>query len=52
MKEENIIVFMYDDIAYNEDNPKPGAIINRPGGENVYPHVPKVCMIHSYLNVL
>ncbi|XP_057524189.1 vacuolar-processing enzyme-like [Amaranthus tricolor] len=41
MKEENIIVFMYDDIAYNEDNPKPGAIINRPGGENVYPHVPK-----------
>ncbi|KAH7574316.1 hypothetical protein JRO89_XS03G0281500 [Xanthoceras sorbifolium] len=27
LKEENIIVFMYDDIAFNEENPRPGVII-------------------------
>nr|QCW05334.1 peptide asparaginyl ligase 1 [Viola philippica] len=41
VKDENIIVFMYDDIAYNESNPFPGIIINKPGGENVYKGVPK-----------
>lgn len=41
LKDENIIVFMYDDIAYNEDNPKKGVIINSPNGENVYNGVPK-----------
>ncbi|KAJ8770846.1 hypothetical protein K2173_021761 [Erythroxylum novogranatense] len=41
LKEENIIVFMYDDIAYNPENPKKGIIINRPGGEDVYHGVPK-----------
>ena len=25
----------FDDIAYNEENPTPGVIINRPGGPNV-----------------
>ncbi|OWF50347.1 legumain-like [Mizuhopecten yessoensis] len=34
--EEQIIVMMYDDIAYNKENPNPGEIINQPGGENVY----------------
>ncbi|RRT79956.1 hypothetical protein B296_00010569 [Ensete ventricosum] len=38
---ENIIVFMYDDIAHNEENPIPGVIINDPQGEDVYAGVPK-----------
>ncbi|KAF2304375.1 hypothetical protein GH714_030576 [Hevea brasiliensis] len=41
LKEENIVVFMYDDIAYNEENPRPGIIINNPHGEDVYKGVPK-----------
>uniref|UniRef100_A0A1D1ZHI9 Vacuolar-processing enzyme n=1 Tax=Anthurium amnicola TaxID=1678845 RepID=A0A1D1ZHI9_9ARAE len=41
LKDENIIVLMYDDIAYNEENPRPGIIINHPQGENVYAGVPK-----------
>ncbi|KAF5743206.1 vacuolar processing enzyme a [Tripterygium wilfordii] len=41
LKEENIIVFMYDDIAYNEENPRPGVIINNPKGGDVYEGVPK-----------
>ncbi|CAO2816727.1 unnamed protein product [Amaranthus hypochondriacus] len=41
LKEENIIVFMYDDIAYNEENPRPGTIINNPYGADVYAGVPK-----------
>ncbi|THU72753.1 hypothetical protein C4D60_Mb04t15520 [Musa balbisiana] len=41
LKDENIIVFMYDDIAHNEENPIPGVIINDPQGENVYAGVPK-----------
>ncbi|ERN15384.1 vacuolar-processing enzyme [Amborella trichopoda] len=41
LKEKNIVVFMYDDIAYNEENPRPGVIINRPHGEDVYAGVPK-----------
>lgn len=42
LREENIIVFMYDDIASDESNPRPGVIINRPGGDDVYRGVPKV----------
>lgn len=42
LKDENIIVLMYDDIAYNEENPRPGVIINSPHGDNVYEGVPKV----------
>uniref|UniRef100_A0A175YME9 Legumain prodomain domain-containing protein n=1 Tax=Daucus carota subsp. sativus TaxID=79200 RepID=A0A175YME9_DAUCS len=42
LKEENIVVFMYDDIAYNEYNPRKGVIINSPHGEDVYAGVPKV----------
>ncbi|XP_010259032.1 PREDICTED: vacuolar-processing enzyme-like [Nelumbo nucifera] len=41
LKEENIVVFMYDDIAYSEFNPKPGVIINHPQGPDVYAGVPK-----------
>ncbi|XWS17660.1 hypothetical protein CRYUN_Cryun33cG0086700 [Craigia yunnanensis] len=41
LKEENIIVFMYDDIAFNEENPRSGIIINSPHGNDVYKGVPK-----------
>ncbi|KAM7254182.1 hypothetical protein ACFE04_031864 [Oxalis oulophora] len=41
LKDENIIVFMYDDIANNEANPRPGIIINKPDGSDVYAGVPK-----------
>ncbi|XP_053094388.1 legumain-like [Pangasianodon hypophthalmus] len=39
--DEQIVVMMYDDIAYNEQNPIPGNIINVPNGPNVYPGVLK-----------
>ncbi|XP_024993978.1 vacuolar-processing enzyme-like isoform X1 [Cynara cardunculus var. scolymus] len=41
LKDENIVVFMYDDIAHHESNPKPGVIINHPKGHDVYAGVPK-----------
>ncbi|KAJ0594543.1 putative legumain protein [Helianthus annuus] len=41
LKDENIIVFMYDDIANDPNNPYPGVIINRPNGSDVYAGVPK-----------
>nr|XP_043627399.1 vacuolar-processing enzyme-like [Erigeron canadensis] len=41
VREENIVVFMYDDIAYNPDNPRQGIIINSPDGDDVYHGVPK-----------
>ncbi|XP_052210190.1 vacuolar-processing enzyme [Diospyros lotus] len=41
LKDENIIVFMYDDIAFNLENPRPGIIINSPQGDDVYGGVPK-----------
>ncbi|EOA18415.1 hypothetical protein CARUB_v10006959mg [Capsella rubella] len=41
LKEENIVVFMYDDIANNYENPRPGTIINSPHGKDVYQGVPK-----------
>ncbi|XAR70423.1 Legumain [Bertholletia excelsa] len=41
LKDENIVVFMYDDIARNELNPRPGVIINHPQGQDVYAGVPK-----------
>ena len=44
LKDENIIVFMYDDIAHNPENPRPGVIINHPQGGDVYAGVPKVIM--------
>lgn len=41
LKDENIVVFMYDDLARNPLNPRPGVIINRPNGTDVYAGVPK-----------
>ncbi|KAG0456302.1 hypothetical protein HPP92_024090 [Vanilla planifolia] len=41
LKDENIIVFMYDDIAYNPLNPRQGVIVNHPQGNNVYDGIPK-----------
>ncbi|CAG7866330.1 vacuolar-processing enzyme alpha-isozyme [Brassica rapa] len=41
VKEENIVVFMYDDIAKNKENPRPGIIINSPNGNDVYNGIPK-----------
>ena len=34
---KDIILFAYNDIAYNSLNPNPGNIINRPNGTNVFP---------------
>ena len=39
--EENIVVMMFDDIAYNTLNPDQGEIVNKPNGTNLYPGVPK-----------
>ncbi|XP_056176522.1 vacuolar-processing enzyme-like [Syzygium oleosum] len=41
LKDENIIVFMYDDIANSTFNPTKGIIINKPKGPDVYHGVPK-----------
>ena len=39
--EKNIIVMMYDDIAYNAANPDQGQIVNKANGTNLYPGVGK-----------
>ncbi|KAI4355930.1 hypothetical protein L6164_004654 [Bauhinia variegata] len=41
LKDENTVVFMYDDIAFNPSNPRPGVIINKPNDNDVYQGVPK-----------
>uniref|UniRef100_A0A2K5PPQ8 Legumain n=1 Tax=Cebus imitator TaxID=2715852 RepID=A0A2K5PPQ8_CEBIM len=38
---EQIVVMMYDDTAYAEDNPTPGIVTDRPNGTDVYKGVPK-----------
>nr|XP_012568856.1 vacuolar-processing enzyme-like isoform X2 [Cicer arietinum] len=48
LKDENIIVMMYNDIAYNEENPMPGIIYNNPNGPDVYFGVPHD---FTYINV-
>ncbi|CAH1402826.1 unnamed protein product [Nezara viridula] len=55
--DENIIVMMADDIAFYEDNPTPGVIINHPGGPNVYKGIPKDytgkdVTVKNFLNIL
>ncbi|KAG5591372.1 hypothetical protein H5410_041886 [Solanum commersonii] len=50
LKDENIIVFMYDDIANNTKNPRPGVIINNPHGHDVYKGVPKAGLCRRYVN--
>ncbi|KAL1197726.1 Vacuolar-processing enzyme delta-isozyme [Cardamine amara subsp. amara] len=57
LKDENIIVFMYDDIASSSLNPIPGVIINKPDGEDVYKGVPKdytgkAVNVENFYNVL
>ncbi|XWS20591.1 hypothetical protein CRYUN_Cryun31cG0115600 [Craigia yunnanensis] len=41
LEDDNIIIFMYDDIAFSEYNPRPGIIINKPDGDDVYKGVPR-----------
>lgn len=41
LTDAHIVVMMYDDIAGNSENPHPGEIYNKPGGENVYLGVPR-----------
>ncbi|KAK8767488.1 hypothetical protein V5799_005731 [Amblyomma americanum] len=41
LREERIVVMMYDDIANNTENPTPGVILNHPEGANVYQGVAK-----------
>ena len=48
VSDKNIIVFMYDDIASNRNNPMPGVIINKPNGKDVYRGVPKVITLHTH----
>ena len=48
LKDENIIVFMYDDIAFDPENPRPGVIINHPQGSDVYHGVPKVIFVNNF----
>ena len=38
--DENIILFHYNDLAYNPVNSTPGVIINTPNGQNVYDSIP------------
>uniref|UniRef100_A0AAR2IP88 Legumain n=1 Tax=Pygocentrus nattereri TaxID=42514 RepID=A0AAR2IP88_PYGNA len=52
--DEQVVVMMYDDVAYHKENPYPGEIINEPNGPNVYPGVLKdytgdVCALSSCL---
>ena len=49
LKEENIVVFMYDDIATNELNPTHGVIINHLEGEDLYAGVPKASFFFFFL---
>jgi len=42
LEDENIIVFMYDDIVNRSDNLRPAIIINQLNGYDVYHGVSKV----------
>merc|ERR1711936_736062 len=39
--DDHIIVMMYDDLAFNKENPTPGKLINQPNGTDVYHGVVK-----------
>lgn len=39
--DQQIVVMMYDDIAYAEENPTPGVVVNHVNGSNLYPGVVK-----------
>jgi legumain len=38
--DDHIIVMVYNDIANNPENPRPGTLINHPTGEDVYANMP------------
>lgn len=55
--DSNIVVMMYDDIANNPSNPKPGKVFNWPGGPDVYVGTIKDYTSHTvtaanFLNIL
>ncbi|EEC00748.1 legumain, putative [Ixodes scapularis] len=55
--DDRIVVMMYDDIAFNEENPTPGVVINHINGSNVYLGVPvdysgQQVTPENFLNVL
>ena len=39
--DDHIIVMVYDDIANNPSNPRPGVVINHPEGQDLYQGLPK-----------
>lgn len=39
--DNRIVVMMYDDIAYSEENPTPGVVVNHINGSNLYPGMAK-----------
>lgn len=39
--DNHIVVMMYDDIAYAEENPTPGVVVNHINGSNLYPGMVK-----------
>ena len=49
--EDNIIVMMYDDIAYHQSNPYQGEIFNTPNGSDVYQGVPRGNFTYKILNL-
>ena len=49
LDDDHIVVMMADDLAHNYQNPHPGKIFNKPGGENVYEGVPTVGVHTVYL---
>jgi legumain len=48
LEDENIIVFMYHDIANHLENPRPGIIINKPNGSDVYHGVHTISKLNSH----
>ena len=48
--EDNIIVMMYDDIAYHQRNPYQGKLFNTPNGSDVYQGVPRGNFTYKILN--
>ena len=39
--ESNIIIMMFDDVAFDPENPRPGGLINQPNGPDIYHGVKK-----------
>ena len=48
LKEENIVMFMYNDIENNIIIPQSGIIINHPEGQDVYVGVRKVIYFYKF----